>query len=145
MKNSAYFFLSIFLCSCTSNTILEKPKDLIPKDTMSLLIQDIMVATSSKYIKNKYQEKEIDYMTLVYDRYKIDSTRFQISNLYYMSKIDDYQKILEIASNNLEAKKEIYTSKKTRLDSIRKDSIKKIKTNAKKLDSIKKLTLDTIQ
>lgn len=145
MKNYFYFFSAFFFLSCTSNTILEKPKDLIPKDSMSLLIEEMMIASSSKFIKNKFQEVEINYMVLVYERYKIDSTRFQTSNLYYMSKIDDYQKILEQATINLEAKKEIYASQRTRLDSLRKDSISKIKTDPKRMDSIKKLKIEVIQ
>ena len=145
MKKIFYFFSIIFFLSCTSNTILEKPKDLIPKDSMTLLIEEMMIASSSKFIKNKFQETEINYMTLLYERFKIDSSRFQTSNLYYMSKVDIYQKILEQATKTLEAKKEIYASKKTKLDSLRKDSIKKIKTTPKILDSIKKLELENIQ
>jgi len=145
MKKIFYFFSIIFFLSCTSNTILEKPKDLIPKDSMTLLIEEMMIASSSKFIKNKFQETEINYMTLLYERFKIDSSRFQTSNLYYMSKVDIYKKILEQATKNLEAKKEIYASKKTKLDSLRKDSIKKIKTTPKILDSIKKLELENIQ
>jgi len=145
MKKIFYFFSIIFFLSCTSNTILEKPKDMIPKDSMTLLIEEMMIASSSKFIKNKFQETEINYMTLLYERFKIDSSRFQTSNLYYMSKVDIYQKILEQATKNLEAKKEIYASKKTKLDTLRKDSIKKIKTTPKILDSIKKLELENIQ
>jgi len=145
MKNLCFYFGILFLFSCTSNTILEKPKNLIPKDSMSLLIEEMMIASSSKFIKNKFQENDVNYMTLVYERFKIDSLRFQESNLYYISKIDDYQKIIEKATQSLEAKKAFYGSQKTRLDSLRKDSIKKIKTNAKLLDSIKKLELAPIQ
>lgn len=145
MKNFFYFFSILFLLSCTSNTILEKPKDLIPRDSMSLLIGEMMIASSSKYIKNKFQETEINYMPLVYELYRIDSVRFQSSNLYYMSKIDDYQKILEKATQGIEAKKEMYASQKTRLDSLRKESVKKMKTDPKRLDSIKKLKIETIQ
>lgn len=145
MKNICCFFGVLFLFSCTSNTILEKPKDLIPKDSMSLLIEEMMIASSSKFIKNKFQENDVNYMALVYEKFKIDSVRFQNSNLYYMSKIDDYQKILETATNSLEAKKELFAKQKTRLDSIRKDSIKKIKTDSKLFDSVKKLELKPLQ
>jgi hypothetical protein len=93
MKNISYLLISIFMISCTSNTILEKPKDLISKDTMSLLIQQMMISSSAKYVKNKKLEKKIEYMSLVYDQFKIDSIRFQTSNLYYMSTIDLYREI----------------------------------------------------
>jgi hypothetical protein len=51
MKKISYTFLFVFLSSCTSNTIFEKPKDLIPKDTMSLLIQEMMIASAAKKYK----------------------------------------------------------------------------------------------
>ena len=44
MKKLSYLLVFIFLVSCTSNTIFKEPKDLIPKDTMSLLLQDMMIA-----------------------------------------------------------------------------------------------------
>lgn len=124
------------LCSCTSNTIFEKPKDLIPKDTMSLLVQEMMVASSATFIKNKDMERNINYMPLVYDKFKIDSVRFQTSNLYYMSKIDEYKLIFEDAKNSLKQQKEYYDKIKSRKDSIRQDSIKRTKDLKKKKDSL---------
>ena len=95
MNKISYLLIFIFLVSCTSNTIFEKPKDLIPKDTMSLLVQEMMIASSAKFIKNKNLERKINYMPLVYDLFKIDSIRFQSSNLYYLSKIDLYQDTIQ--------------------------------------------------
>jgi len=110
MKHIFIIFCAVLIFSCTSNTILEKPKDLIPKDSMQLLLQEMVIAGSAKFIKNKNLEKNINYMPLVYQKFKIDSARFQNSNLYYMSKIDMYQKILESAKESIE-KQENYTNK----------------------------------
>jgi hypothetical protein len=96
----------VFLASCTSNTIFEKPKDLIPKDTMRLLLQDMMIASSAKFIKNTSNQKNIDYMPLVHQKYNIDSTRFYASNFYYVSKLDEYKALLEDAKKGLDAKKQ---------------------------------------
>ena len=126
------------LFSCTSNTILEKPEDLIPKDTMSLVIQELMIATSAKFIKTKDMQKNINYMPFVYNRFKIDSNRFQRSNLYYMSKIDDYIKIFDNAKTSLDNQKSYYDKLKKETDSIRKDSLTKIKKEKLVLDSIKR-------
>jgi hypothetical protein len=93
---------------------------------MRLLIQEMMIASSAKYVKNKNKETKIEYMSLVYDEFKIDSTRFQTSNLYYMSKIDDYQEIFEDAKAELEKQKKVYDDIVAIKDSIRKDSLKKI-------------------
>ena len=145
MKNASYILIFLVLVSCNSNTIFEKPKDLIPKDTMSLLLQEMMIATSAQFIKNKNSEKNINYMPLVYNKFKIDSTRFDKSNYYYMSKIDLYQKILEDAVENIEARNTVYKDLKTKLDSIRKDSLDRIRDKQKRLDSLKLVgKLDTL-
>jgi hypothetical protein len=137
MKKISCLFVFIFLASCTSNTIFEKPKDLIPRDTMSLLLQEMMIASSAKFIKNKTNQKNINYMPFVYDKFKIDSTRFESSNFYYMSKIDVYQEILENAKINLETRNEVFKKINTRLDSIKKDSTQMVRNKLKKLDSLK--------
>jgi hypothetical protein len=137
MKDISYLLVFVFLVSCTSNTILEKPKDLISKDTMSLLIQEMMIASSAKHVKNKNFERKIEYMSLVYDQFKIDSTRFQTSNLYYMSKIDVYQEIFVNAKVRLEKQKTFYEEINNKKDPIGIDSLKKIRArNKKKLEKM---------
>jgi hypothetical protein len=137
MRQISYFFLFMFFASCTSNTIFEKPKDLIPKDTMSLLLQEMMVSSSAKFIKNKNNQKNINYMPFVYENFKIDSSRFESSNYYYMSKIDVYQEILENVQNSIAARQEVLTNMKTVLDSIKKDSILDNLNKLKRGDSLK--------
>ena len=137
MKKLSFLLLFIFLISCTSNTIFEKPKDLIPRDTMSLLIQDMMIASSAKFVKNKNKEKKINYMSFVYDKYKIDSLRFQNSNFYYISKIDLYEEIITDAKVKLEKKKKFYSNLKKTQDSIKKNKRKK------KLDTLYLSYIDT--
>lgn len=142
MKNLIYISVILLLYSCTSNTIFEKPEDLIPKDSMSLLIQEMNIASSSRYIKNKNLEKNINYMTLVYDRFRIDSIRFQTSNLYYMSKVDLYQEILNDAKTSLKEQKEYFDSIKKSKDSIRKGSNSKNNGLLRKINSKNKLELE---
>ena len=136
MKKISGIFIFLFLVSCTSNTIFEKPQNLIPSDTMSLLLQEMVIASSAKFMKNKGQQKNINYMPLVYEKFKIDSSRFETSNQYYMSTIDKYQEILEGAKASLESRNEVFKKIKTRLDSLRKDSIRIARKNQNKLDSI---------
>ena len=136
MKKISSLFIFVFFLSCTSNTIFEKPKDLIPRDTMSLLLQEMMIASSAKFITNKEQQKNINYMPYVYDKFKIDSTRFDHSNYYYMSKIDMYQEILKNAKNSLESRSAVFNKIRTKIDSISKDSVDCVKSNKRNLDSI---------
>lgn len=136
MKKISGIFIFLFFVSCTSNTIFEKPQNLIPSDTMSLLLQEMVIASSAKFMKNKGQQKNINYMPLVYEKFKIDSSRFETSNQYYMSTIDKYQEILEGAKASLGSRNEVFKKIKTRLDSLRKDSIRIARKNQNKLDSV---------
>lgn len=138
MKKLSYLLAFLILGSCTSNTIFEKPADLIPKDTMSLLVQEMMIASSATYIKNKNMERNINYMPLVYERFQIDSVRFQTSNLYYMSKVDEYKLIFEDAKNSLKEQKAYFDNIKSTKDSLRLDSIKRNKDFKKNIDSVSK-------
>jgi hypothetical protein len=128
MKNNILLlFTLIFLYNCTSNTIYQKPEDLIPKDSMAILIQEMIIASSAKNVKNINLQKKIDYFPFIYDRFKIDSARFQKSSFYYTSKIDEYDEILSKVKTNLEAEKEKYSLIKTKRDSINRDSLNKLK------------------
>ena len=138
MKKLSYLFIFIFLVSCTSNTIFKKPKDLIPRDTMSLLMQDMMIASSAKFVKNKNLQKKINYMAYIYDKYQIDSLRFQNSNFYYTSKIDLYEEIINDVKVQLEEKKEFYSKMSAERDSIRRDSVNKSKIKIEDLDTLEK-------
>ena len=95
----------IFLVSCTSNTILKKPKDLIPKDSMVLLLTDLYIAKSASSEKNLNNERGINYTSFVYNKYKIDSTRFNSSNFYYTSKLEEYDLIFKEVKEKLLLKK----------------------------------------
>jgi hypothetical protein len=105
MKKLIIFLVGILLVSCTSKTILEKPKDLIPKDTMALLITDLYIAKSAYSEKNINNERKINYVPLIYNKYKIDSTRFISSNYYYTSKLEEYDLIFKEVKANLILKK----------------------------------------
>ena len=118
MKNFLYIIILLFLASCTSNTIYKKPKDLIPKDSMVALLTDMYIASSAKNRKNKFLKKEKNYVVLVYEKYKIDSVRFDASNDYYTSKIEDYTDILNRVKSNLDSLQNIYTEKHKVKDSI---------------------------
>lgn len=105
MRKILLFLIAIFLVSCTSNTILKKPKDLIPKDTMVLLLTDLFIAKSAFVEKNTLNERKVNYIPLVYNKYKIDSSRFSTSNFYYTSKLEEYELIYMEVKEGLEKKK----------------------------------------
>ena len=128
MKHTTIFLIFMtLLASCSSNTIYDEPKDLIPKDSMVLLLKDLYLATSAKSIKNKKQQKKISYTPLVYNTYKIDSLRFSTSNFFYTSKVDVYEPMLDQVMELLKKEQGFFTEAKKIKDSIFNDSIKKKK------------------
>lgn len=113
-----------FLLSCTSNTVYKKPENLIPKDTMVLLLTDMYIATSAKSIKNKSLQRDINYMVFVYDKYGIDSARFKTSNVYYNSKVEIYSEILSEVKSELIKRRDKYESEYKKQDSIKRSKKK---------------------
>ena len=106
MKNiSTALIFMVLLVSCKGNTIFEEPIDLIPKDSMVLVLKDLYLASAAKGVKNKKQQKRVSYMPLVYHKHKIDSMRFSTSNFYYISKVDVYQPMINEVMSLLEKEK----------------------------------------
>ena len=148
MKNRiTSLILIILFASCKSNTIYDEPLDLIPKDSMMLLLKDLYLATAAKNIKNARQQKKVSYITLIYNKYNIDSLRFNSSNLYYTSKIDVYEPMLNEITAMLEKELEIFIEAKKLKDSLYNDSLlnnsikikKELKTeDLKKIDHLNK-------
>ncbi len=127
MKILSYIFIIFLLfISCTGSTIYEKPKDLISKDTMVALLTEMHIATSSKFMKTKNNQKDVNYMFLVYQKYGIDSLRFHNSNVYYASRIDEYSLLLNEAKKRLSEKAGIIQKQV-----VLEDSIAKIKNKGK--------------
>ena len=148
MKNRiTSLILIVLFMSCKSNTIYDEPLDLIPKDSMMMLLKDLYLATAAKSIKNSRQQKKVSYTTLVYNKYNIDSLRFNSSNLYYTSKIDVYEPMLNEITALLKKEQEFFTEAKKIKDSLYTDSLlnnsikikKELKTeNIKKIDLLNK-------
>jgi hypothetical protein len=131
------FFLSLFFFSCTSNTILKKPKDLIPKEQMVDVITDLFIAIEAKGIKNENLERNVDYAPIIFEKYQIDSTRFMESNLYYTSKIDEFNDILNEVDRRLKLLVDEYENVIEKNDSIERakqssNSVKSIETPKRK-------------
>lgn len=123
MRAVLYICIGLFLISCTSNTIYKKPENLIPKDSMVSLLTDMYIASSAKNQKNKFLKREKNYVVLVYEKYKIDSTRFDLSNTYYTSKVDEYTEILKRVKSNIDSLDVLYREKQLIKDSLNKEKI----------------------
>ena len=101
-KIFALLLVSLFVFSCTSNTIYKEPENLIPKDSMIVLLVDMQLAVGARSGKNIDDKYGLNYMPLIYEKYKIDSTRFAESSFYYSTDIDNYTKILKEVKSRLQ-------------------------------------------
>jgi hypothetical protein len=111
-------FIGVLFLNCTSNTILKKPDDLIPKNQMVDVLTDLFLVINAEGIKNVQLERNVNYYPLIYEKYGIDSTRFKESNYYYTSRVDDYDEILDKIETRLNNLNEQYESERKIEDSI---------------------------
>ncbi len=134
MKKQFLTILVILLIiSCESKVNYEKPEDLIPRETMIDLLYDMHLAVGTSNLRNKNNEKDRNYMSLVYQKYGIDSTRFAISNIYYTSQAVEYEEMFEEVERRLEVLHEQYENERDsainaskRRDPLPKDSLRRV-------------------
>ena len=105
------FTVSLILCiACESKVKYKEPDDLIPREQMIDLLIDMHIASGTTgAIDKSDNEKERNYMSLVYEKYQIDSTRFAESNFYYISNIEEYESIFKEVQRRLEIIKDQYS------------------------------------
>ena len=86
---------------------------------MVFLLTDLYIASTAQYEKNLQLSKNVNYMPLIYNKYGIDSTRYKVSNLYYVSVVDEYDELLKLVNTNLkERQKAFEEAQKKNKDSI---------------------------
>lgn len=108
MKFFYTFILVFILFSCKDKVSYEKPIDLIEKEQMIELLYDMHMAVGASNIKNVHLEKRRNYMSLVYEKYGVDSARFAASNLYYTSNIQEYEDIYEEVERRIDTIKKYH-------------------------------------
>jgi hypothetical protein len=148
-----YIGAFLLMVSCYNFNKPEKPNNLLSKKDMINIIMDLKLLASANgsnqiLLKNKGIYSE----AYVYEKYKIDSLTFALSNDYYAYYVEDYDEIYNKVKDSLEVLKKFYDDvllieaaeikKKDSLNNIKfKDSLDLIK----KKDSLKMFKLkDTI-
>lgn len=98
MNKLLYLSLFFIIISCSSEVQrVAEPDDLIPKDTMVLVLKDLMVLES--HVKNKFPMVNQNYKLmrksgdLIFKKYDIDTARFDASMDYYGSRQEEMQEI----------------------------------------------------
>lgn len=127
MKTICLYILTLLIfLSCNSKADIDKPEDLIPPDQMEDLLFDMYVANGASSIANLNGEKNVNYMHLVYQKYQIDSMRFAASNLYYTSRVNDYERIFRNVKVRLDELREEYKVEEDSIPDSNTDSLSKI-------------------
>ncbi len=142
-----HIILSILFISCTSNTILEKPDDLIPPDKMEDLLVDLFIASAGEKTGHNQKEKDKNlYFNVIYKKYNVDSTLFRKSNYYYTSQIDDYHAILNNVKKRLTHKNDSISNIIRKNDSIRmtlSEKQNRINKDKKNLENYKQILISS--
>ena len=112
MKRSLILLTILLVLACESKVNYKKPDHLIPRDTMIDLLYDMHLAVGTTNLMNKKREKDRNYMSLVFEKYGIDSTRFKISNIYYTSQAVEYEEMFEEVERRLEELHNQYESER---------------------------------
>ena len=136
MRSIRSILIFVLFASCTSNTIYKKPDDLIPEDQMVNILVDMYIANAAKNIKTKDVPRKVNYQALIYKKYGIDSLRFHNSNVYYMSRIDDYEAIYKKATSRIINLRDSVEAIKKNRDSIQAFKVKEM--HVKKKEVLKK-------
>ena len=136
MKRIAAVFLGLFLMVGCAEEVIKKPENLIPKDKMADILNDLAILNATKSTaSNKFDESGIDIMEFLYQKYDIDSTQFSQSDLYYASIPLEYQSLYETVEKKLDNKAKIMEERaKAKNDSVKKANEAK-KANGANKDS----------
>lgn len=148
-KSIIYICLIFLIVSCYNNNKPQKPSHLLSKKEMINIILDLRLLASANgsnqiLLKNKGVYSE----SYVYEKYKIDSLTFALSNNYYAYYVEDYDEIYNKVKDSLDGLKKIYDEilLKEEAEIKKKDSINRIKikdsmNRLKKEDSLKLLNI----
>jgi len=105
---------------------MEKPENLIPKEKMILILNDLAIVNSAKVMNAKILiQNGIEPTDYIFEKYNIDSLQFVESDRYYASIPEEHEEIYIEVESKLEIEKK-------RLQEIKKinDSIKTMERKA---------------
>ena len=140
MKKFTFLLLILIAGSCVEK-LMEKPDDLIAKETMVNILTELAILNAAKSINiGMLREHDIDPTTFVFKKYGIDSLQFVASDRYYASIPLDYEEIYtEVEAILARKKDEIEATKKINdsLKLIERKTDKKPGSNKSRIKEIK--------
>lgn len=143
MKNVILFLLLFTLWSCQDVKLPEMPENLISEDQMVEVLTEVYLINSARSIDNKtIIQSKVQLDSFVFKKFKIDSLQFALSNAYYTSNLNTYNRLFKKVDERL-----LFLKK--RADSIREiilaaEKLVKDSINAKLRDSLGLKKKDTL-
>lgn len=118
---------------------MEKPKNLIPKEKMVLILNDLAIVNAAKVTNAQIlMQHDIEPTTYIFTKYGIDSVQFVESDRYYASVPEEHEEIYMAVEAKLEAEKERIAEVKRIKDSIKAAKVKATRKGLVPKDSLPK-------
>ena len=125
MKKTTCILFVILISACAEK-LLDKPNNLIAKDTMVEILNDLAILNAAKNTNVMVLKNHgIEPMPYIFSKYNIDSLQFVESDRYYASIPELHEKIYEAVTEKLE-KEEGRLSEEKQVN----DSLKRVKSEA---------------
>ena len=137
------FVIGLLAIAC-NEPVVEKPEDLVPRETMVSLLYDLAILHAAKGVNPKLiKEKDMHTMEFLFNKYGIDSVRYMRSDLYYASVPEEYEAIYAAVVDRLDSTKQAIEEKRKRVNDSLKEAVR-IKKTAVRPDSVTQTTGDEL-
>ncbi len=102
----ALCILCVLFFSCAEK-LLEKPENLINKDKMIDIVEDLTLLKAANSTNGSVLERyDIEAMNYIYEKYSIDSVGLAESNMYYASLPDEYTEIYTVVEERIKTERD---------------------------------------
>ncbi len=116
----ALFILCVLFLSCAEK-LLEKPENLINKDKMIDIVEDLTILKIASSTNGSVLVRyDIETMNYIYQKYNIDSLGLAESNMYYASLPEEYTDIYAVVEERIKSKRDRLKEERRVQDSIKK-------------------------
>jgi hypothetical protein len=137
MQKTFFLLLFVLLFSCAEK-LMDKPENLIAKDKMILIFNDLAILNAAKSTNMAILRKhEIEPTSYIFEKYDIDSLQFVESDRYYASIPEEHESIYRA----VEAKLTIEKDRQAEIKKV-KDSLE---TLEKEIARTKQMTKDSLR
>jgi hypothetical protein len=130
MRRILIFLIAVSIIGCNYVDKPEKPENLISQDKMADILYDVFILASAKGTsKGLLEDNGIYPEDYVFEKHKIDSLQFALSNEYYGFNVEEYEAIIarvEERFNNDKIKFQAKIDKEAEEKVRQKDSMKKL-------------------